>query len=41
MAIVTLQTVAEMEAAQSAAASGHAKNPLTGMNVLTAEGSRA
>jgi iron-sulfur cluster assembly protein len=38
MAMVTLQTAAEMEAAQAAATSGQAKNPLAGMNVLTAEG---
>src|SRR5580698_1532108 len=38
MAMVTLQTAAEMEAAKTAAASGQAKNPLAGMNVLTAEG---
>jgi iron-sulfur cluster assembly protein len=37
MAMVTLQTAAEMEAAH-AAASGQAKNPLAGMTVLTAEG---
>jgi iron-sulfur cluster assembly protein len=38
MAMVTLQTAAEMEAAKGVAASGQAKNPLAGMNVLTAEG---
>jgi iron-sulfur cluster assembly protein len=38
MAMVTLQTVAEMEVAQSAAASGQTKNPLAGMNVLNAQG---
>src|ERR1700722_1014963 len=38
MAMVTLQTAAEMEAAQKAAASGQAKDPLAGMNVLTAQG---
>jgi iron-sulfur cluster assembly protein len=38
MAMVTLQTAAEMEAAHNAAASGQAKNPLAGMTVLTAEG---
>jgi iron-sulfur cluster assembly protein len=38
MAMVTLQTAAEMEAAQREAASGQAKNPLAGMTVLTAEG---
>jgi iron-sulfur cluster assembly protein len=38
MAMVTLQTAAEMEAAQAAAASGEKKNPLAGMNVLTAQG---
>jgi iron-sulfur cluster assembly protein len=37
MAMVTLQTAADMEAAQQAAASGSAKNPLAGMNVLTAQ----
>lgn len=37
MTMVTLQTAAEMEAAQSAAASGHTKDPLAGMNVLTAQ----
>jgi iron-sulfur cluster assembly protein len=41
MAMVTLQTAAEMEAQKSqtaAAAPGHAKDPLAGMHVLTAEG---
>jgi hypothetical protein len=38
MAMVTLQTAAEMEAAQKTATSGQAKNPLAGMNVLTAQG---
>ena len=42
MAMVTLQTAAEMEAAHKAAvsgqASGQAKDPLAGMTVLTAEG---
>jgi len=38
MAMVTLQTAAEMEAAQKAAASGQTKDPLAGMNVLTAQG---
>src|SRR5258708_13818448 len=38
MPMVTLQTAAEMEAAQAAAAAGEKKNPLAGMNVLTAEG---
>src|ERR1700754_2298766 len=38
MAMVTLQTAAEMEAAHAAAASGEKKDPLAGMNVLTAQG---
>jgi len=38
MAMVTLQTAAEMEAAHAAAVSGEKKDPLAGMNVLTAEG---
>jgi len=38
MAMVTLQTAAEMELAQQAKASSQAKNPLAGMNVLTAQG---
>jgi iron-sulfur cluster assembly protein len=39
MAMVTLQTAAEIEAQKSQTPSaGQAKNPLTGMNVLTAEG---
>jgi iron-sulfur cluster assembly protein len=37
MAMVTLQTAAEMEAAHAAAVSGEKKDPLAGMNVLTAE----
>jgi iron-sulfur cluster assembly protein len=37
MAMVTLQTAAEMEAAHKAATSGQARDPLAGMNVLTAE----
>ena len=41
MAMVTLQTAAEMEAAKSASVAGETgrkKDPLAGMNVLTAEG---
>lgn len=38
MAMVTLQTAAEMEAGQSAASAGRAKDPLAGMTVLTANG---
>src|SRR5258708_16012341 len=41
MAMVTLQTGAEMEAAKSASLSGEKgekKDPLAGMNVLTAQG---
>src|ERR1700679_3965783 len=38
MAMVTLQTAAEMAAADNAAASGQTKDPLAGMNVLTAQG---
>ena len=38
MAMVTLQTAAEMEAAHAAAAAGEKKDPLAGMNVLTAQG---
>jgi iron-sulfur cluster assembly protein len=38
MAMVTLQTAAEMEAAHAAATSGEKKDPLAGMNVLTAQG---
>jgi len=38
MAMVTLQTEAEMKAAQAAAAAGEKKGPLAGMNVLTAQG---
>ena len=39
MAIVTLQTAAEIEAQKSQTPSvGQAKDPLAGMNVLTAEG---
>src|SRR3984893_6093553 len=44
MAMVTLQTAAEMEAAKSAAvagATGGKKDPLAGNNVLTAEGQEA
>jgi iron-sulfur cluster assembly protein len=37
MAMVTLQTAAEMEAAKTTAA-GEKKDPLAGMNVLTAQG---
>src|ERR1700742_4505636 len=37
MAMVTLQTAAEMEAAKTASA-GEKKDPLAGMNVLTAQG---
>jgi iron-sulfur cluster assembly protein len=38
MAMVTLQTAAEMEAGQSAAPAGQTKDPLAGMTVLTANG---
>ncbi len=38
MAMVTLPTTAEAEAAHKAALSGEAKDPLAGMNVLTAQG---
>jgi iron-sulfur cluster assembly protein len=38
MAMVTLQTAAEMEAAKIASAAGEKKDPLAGMNVLTAQG---
>ena len=38
MAMVTLQTAAEMEASRKQATSSEPKNPLAGMNVLTAEG---
>ncbi|HEX3968765.1 MAG TPA: iron-sulfur cluster assembly accessory protein, partial [Edaphobacter sp.] len=38
MAMVTLQTAAEMEAAKTASAGGGKKDPLAGMNVLTAQG---
>jgi iron-sulfur cluster assembly protein len=38
MAIVTLQTAAEMEAAKTASVAGQKKDPLAGMNVLTAQG---
>lgn len=38
MAMVTLQTAAEMEAGRSATAAGQTKDPLAGMNVLTAHG---
>src|SRR5260370_13774499 len=38
MAMVTLQTAAEMEAAKATAASGQKRDPLAGMNVLTAQG---
>jgi iron-sulfur cluster assembly protein len=41
MAMVTLQTAAEREASEKAAVSGQAKDPLAGMNVLTAEGQPA
>ena len=38
MAMVTLQTAAEREAAHAAATSSEKKDPLAGMNVLTAQG---
>src|SRR5258706_9709948 len=38
MAMVTLQTAAEMEAAKTASVAGEKKDPLAGMNVLTAQG---
>src|SRR6202158_3194397 len=38
MAMVTLQTAAEMEAAKVASVVGEKKDPLAGMNVLTAQG---
>src|SRR5258706_9858445 len=38
MAMVTLQTAAEMEAAKATAAAGEKKDPLAGINVLTAQG---
>jgi iron-sulfur cluster assembly protein len=38
MAMVTLQTAAEMEAAQATSVAGGKKDPLAGMNVLTAQG---
>jgi iron-sulfur cluster assembly protein len=38
MTMVTLQTAAEREEAEKSTASGQLKNPLAGMNVLTAEG---
>jgi len=38
MAMVTLQTAAEIEAAKTAAMAGEKKDPLAGMNVLTAQG---
>ena len=38
MAMVTLQTTAEIEAAHKAVVSGHAKDPLAGMTVLKADG---
>ena len=38
MAMVTLQTAAEMEAARASSAAGEKKDPLAGMNVLTAQG---
>jgi iron-sulfur cluster assembly protein len=38
MAMVTLQTAAEMEAARAASVAGEKKDPLAGMNVLTAQG---
>jgi iron-sulfur cluster assembly protein len=42
MAMVTLQTAAEMEAQKSQTpAAGQTKDPLAGMNVLTAEGQAA
>ena len=41
MSTVTLQTTAEIEAAHKAAVSGKAKDPLAGMNVLSAEGTEA
>jgi iron-sulfur cluster assembly protein len=37
MAMVTLQTAAEMEAAHAASVSGEKKDPLAGMNVLTSK----
>ena len=41
MSMVTLQTAAEMEAAQKAAVSGKAKDPLAGMTVLSADGAES
>src|ERR1700736_5993834 len=38
MAMVTLQTAAEMEAAKAGSVVGEKKDPLAGMNVLTAQG---
>src|SRR5712675_1851587 len=38
MAMVTLQTAAEMEAAKTASVAGEKKDPLAGMNVLTEQG---
>jgi iron-sulfur cluster assembly protein len=38
MAMVTLQTAAEMEAARAPSIAGEKKDPLAGMNVLTAQG---
>jgi iron-sulfur cluster assembly protein len=38
MAMVTLQTAAEMEAAKAASVAGEKKDPLAGMTVLTAQG---
>jgi iron-sulfur cluster assembly protein len=38
MAMVTLQTEAEIKAAQAAVAASEKKDPLAGMNVLTAQG---
>jgi iron-sulfur cluster assembly protein len=38
MAMVTLQTAAEMEASRNQAQSGEKKDPFAGMTVLTAEG---
>jgi iron-sulfur cluster assembly protein len=38
MAMVTLQTAAEMEASRTQAQSGEKKDPFAGMTVLTAEG---
>jgi iron-sulfur cluster assembly protein len=38
MAMVTLQTATEMEAAKAASVAGEKKDPLAGMTVLTAQG---